>query len=459
MSNSQAKAARYEADASAGLFEQFSTMRGHLGIYLSVGLTASYTRVAAEPLKAAIFRALACVISQYPSLSAVPVDVHTSHPYFVRITRIYLERTVTFVDADETVSGDLDPTVDKILEAQHNLPFVLEKEPLPFWRLVVVSPTTDTTRFVVAFIFHHCLGDGQSGVAFHRCLAKALCQRPETEPKSIIESPKIPMLPTLDNLHKGSSSDAHVTSTGNASKPSPSSGNIWAGGTPSLPVETRFQSIYFSNEMGNSLVTQCRANGTSVTATMQTLIAVSLFSILPETFTAMNSDCPISLRRWLDEPITDDSIGCFVGAFSQTHIRQGFSWDEARRCRRKIDEIMAGKGQGMPFSDPKGMAANLKSWLESKIEKPRMCAFEVSNLGHLKENNGLDLYKLDSFLFSQSAGATGPAITASLATGPDGRLTIGFSWQQGIVSEEVISHLLQDLPKRLETLAYSNDTS
>lgn len=222
-----------------------------------------------------------------------------SHPYYVRIPQIDLEKVVTFIETKEVMGSDLDPGLDDVLEAQHNRPFVLEKPLLPFWRIVVQSSTIDRTRFVIAFIFHHCLADGQSGVEFHRWLADVLCHLPIAKLESIIDSPKTPMVLQLERLHKSSSTDGQPNSTGHASSPSDPVRNLWAGEKQTLPVRSRFRSMHVSNEMSDKLVAQCRANGTSVTATMQTLIAASLFSFLPENVTSVNFDCAISLRRWL----------------------------------------------------------------------------------------------------------------------------------------------------------------
>jgi Alcohol acetyltransferase len=289
-------------------------------------------------------------------------------------------------------------------------------------------------------------------------LPRALCQPSSAEVKSTVQTTKPPMLPELEQLHESSSSGSRLGSTEAETKPSQTLGEAWAGGSQSLPVESRFRSVIINTETSDNLASQCRANGTSVTATTQALVSAILFEVLPETFTALNSDCAISVRRWLHEPITNDSMGCFVGSFSQTHERKDFTWDEARRCRQTILEIMAEQGLGQPFGDPQGMAADLKYWFESKIGRPRMSAFELSNVGRLAGSDRLDLYKVRTLLFSQSAGATSGAIKISQATGPDGRLTIGLSWQQGIVSEGVIAHLALQLPKRLDALASSSHT-
>lgn len=429
-------------------------MRSHLGIYLNVGMTASYSCIRREPLKTAIFRALADVISQHPSLSAIPIDIHGANPYFARIPQIDLERVVTFMEAKEELRDEVNPRIDEMLEDQHNRPFTLGTQPSPFWRVLVLSNATNDTRFVASFIFHHCLADGLSGVAFHRALAISLSSSSSEESKPIVGSSTIPLLPELEQLPRFGTADQRPTSEHHSLDSSPGLRESWAGNcrTQSLPVRSRFRSTRISEGATRSFMRECKANATSLTAAMQTLISESLFRILPPRITTLQSDCPVSLRNWLPEPITNESIGNFGGSFSQIHRRQTFSWDEARRCRKTISQIMDEKGHGMPFSHPEEMAADLKSWFECKIGKPRISAFELSNVGRLLATEDLRLCRLDTLLFSQSAGATSAALKISLATGPDGALTIGISWQQGIVDEDVVAHLLQDLPKRIRAL-------
>jgi Alcohol acetyltransferase len=343
-----------------------------------------------------------------------------------------------------------------MLEDQHNRPFTVDMEPAPFWQLLVLSNATDETRFVISFIFHHCLADCLSGVAFHKALAKALSNPLKEEPKRIVDASTMELLPELEKLPRALSSSQRRTSNNQIVELPPGLDMVWAGRNQRLPVRSQFRSIRINKESTHNFLTKCKANRTSLTAAMQTLISEGLFSILPERVTALYLKCAMSLRDWLPKPITNQSTGKFSGSFSQRHRRQSFSWDETRRCRQTIKRIMDEKGQGMPFSHPSTMAVDLRSWFESKIGKPRMSAFEWSNVGHLKRAEDTGSYNANTLLFSQSAGATSGALKISLATGPDGALTVGISWQHGVVEDYVVAHLLEEVPKRIRTLGISN---
>ncbi|KAG7144595.1 alcohol acetyltransferase crmB like protein [Verticillium longisporum] len=50
-------------------------------------------------------------------------------------------------------------------------------------------------------------------------------------------------------------------------------------------------------------------------------------------------------------------------------------------------------------------------------------------------------WEIGRVLLSRSAVASGAAITVSIATGGDGSLSVGFSWQEGVVGQDVIDKL------------------
>lgn len=79
------------------------------------------------------------------------MDVHTFHPYFVQIPQVGLGRAVTTGETKQVISSLCIPWLDGILQSQHNLLFVLEQPPLPFWRIGALSTGTTTARFVVTF--------------------------------------------------------------------------------------------------------------------------------------------------------------------------------------------------------------------------------------------------------------------------------------------------------------------
>jgi hypothetical protein len=113
-------------------------MLSYLGIHINFNMIAWYTSFQTEPLKTAMFRALAPGTSQHRSPSAILVDVHGSRRYFIHIPRIDLEKALTVWEKEDMVSGGLDPTLDAILEPQYNCSFILDKESLPFRPIFVL---------------------------------------------------------------------------------------------------------------------------------------------------------------------------------------------------------------------------------------------------------------------------------------------------------------------------------
>jgi hypothetical protein len=56
-------------------------------------------------------------------------------------------------------------------------------------------------------------------------------------------------------------------------------------------------------------------------------------------------------------------------------------------------------------------------------------------------------------LFSQSACACSAAIKISAVTGRDGRLVVGFTWQEGVADTEMIEGIKIALHEQVEKLA------
>ena len=134
------------AKSCAKFLKQFFTMCSHLGMYLTVGMTAPYTCLRTKTLKSAISRALPHGISQHPSPSAIPIDIHGTHRYIARIAKIDLERVVTFIEANEALHDNERPKIREMLEDQHNGSFTHCMELLPFWR-ILSSPTLQMTSY------------------------------------------------------------------------------------------------------------------------------------------------------------------------------------------------------------------------------------------------------------------------------------------------------------------------
>jgi hypothetical protein len=450
-----------------------------LKFYLGPAVTASYRlpQNYSLPLKEYIYTALGDVIAQHPVLSAIPVDEHTQNPYFVRLSQIDLDKCVTFASRQYVYpwsSETRDSELDELLSSQHNIPF---EAPNPFWRLYVLS---HPEHFTAAFFYHHALGDGQSGIAFHRTFHKALSlafsKSPVIPVPTVIASPSTPLPPNLEALHplpvtiwyllKVLFRELILSKFWPARDPA-----LWTGGKcTARPSQTRVRSLNIPASASTAFKNVCRANETTVTAALQTLIAGTLFAHLPDTFTSLACSGALSTRRFLprDAGITDDVMGVFIQDMSETYKRYSFehaegsklelpvlAWSEARRSRRNIEHTLSLKGANAGVNLLKYVNNFHEELFLSKIGQHREKSFEVSNLGLVKPDiaiDGEDGVEMGRIIFTQSAGITAAAIQVSVVTGADGCMVLGFSWQEGIVEDELADHVLEAIAAEIERL-------
>jgi hypothetical protein len=427
--------------------EKYSTIRSHLGIYLNVCLTAKYRRSHqrdASPLRPDLYAALASVVSHHPALALVPVDMHTNEPRFHRLSHIDLDRAVTFCRYDD---GEVE--LDALLTTQHNLPFQEDEQEtnLPFWRLIVVESTSERTCFHVIFCFHRAIGDTKSAVVFHQDLEKALCMGRESNSPAptIIPTSTAPLPPILESVFPlPVPSPAKLQSF---LKPAAPPADLWSGREQFWPAQTRFVSRIFSPETTAGLRRVCQREQTSITAALMSLAAATLFRILPTEYTVLQGDCAISLRRYVDDAIVSDSdMGCWVGTCSHVYRRGESSlWEGGRDTKDTIQAAIARGTEDMPVACL-DFVLDMLAWFQDKMGRKRWAAFEMSNVGTVssiatRKDHGT-AYGMETVLFSQSASGCAGAIKISVATGRDGRLAVGFTWQLHVVENSTVTEFI-----------------
>jgi hypothetical protein len=434
--------------------EQFSSARHHLGFYNNVGLSAAYTcpTLRSADLKASIFSALAIVIERHPILAAIVVDEDSNEPRFARLAEISLADAVTFVTRQLPETGNSqDVELDSILEIQHNRSFKENHGSLPFWRLVITTPPKQENEFVASFIFHHSLGDGTSGMVFHRDFLAALSSNPPHLTSNTIHPPNTPLLPNLEALLPLATPPASASSNPN---------NLWSGSKIILPTRSNFHSLTFSAKTTHNLLQACKQHGTTLTSTLPVLIASALFSTLADTFNSLECTIPVSLRRFLPEPVNENVIGVFLDAFSAYFDRTPlsppdvhFPWSEAQRSRGLIDDYLKSNGEKINVAKFQKIK-DMRGFFLGRVGKERGTSFDVSNLGVMKiEGEEMQGWKMGKAVFSRSAFVSGSAIAAGVVTGADGCLTIGFCWQEGAVERNVVEMVVEKVRTGVESVA------
>ncbi|KAJ5887508.1 hypothetical protein N7495_007549 [Penicillium taxi] len=453
--------------AVVGRLEQYSTSRYQVKFYLNVAVTATYTLPESFtlPTKDYIYRACETLIGQHPVLSAIPAAEETQQPYFVRLPQINLDQAVSFEprknipteSADGEPSPDLD--LEALLEVQHNTPFA---ELSPNWRLCILTNPVNDREFTAAFVFHHALGDGNSGKAFHRTFLQALHSAPTAvETKSQIQSPQEPLLPNIEALHPMPLSIFYLAKQLFKAKIwSPSETGLWAGSEVQTPVTTRLRLLPFSKDVVASLRGQCRKEGTTITAFLQTMIARSLFAHLPDVYSLLICSGALSCRRWLPDIITDDSIGVYVSDFEEKYRRTSvmssnglFPWDETRRSRQTIEAVLELKGRDAKPNLLKFVDNYQQELCMSKLGQKRDKTFEVSNIGAFQAESDPGRPSIGGMVFSQCASVIGNAIEISTISGPDGCLVLGISWQDSVVEESLMEVFIKSTKDEMRRLA------
>ena len=186
-------------------------------------------------------------------------------------------------------------------------------------------------------------------------------------------------------------------------------------------------------------------------------LSTACFTVLPLSYTKINGECAISLRDFLPDPVSSSSIGCYVGSFSQSYDRPTTSiWEDARRTKEIIRGIMTNGAPDIPATYLKNIP-DMEAWFTGKLGQKRSSAWEISNVGPLVKLEGEDhQYKMVSLLFSQSASACSGAIKVSVATGRDGRLSLGFSWQRGIVEDSMVHGVVRNIEESIQQITDSS---
>ncbi|KAE8331798.1 alcohol acetyltransferase [Aspergillus sergii] len=448
-----------------GRIELCSTARHHLRFYYNVAVAATYTLPGTFtlPIKDYVYKACEILIAQHPILSAVPIGEETKQPYFARLPSIDLSQSVFFQKREHGFpdADDRDEELDTLLSTQHNTPFEL---PLPFWRIFVLTDDADDTerRFTVVFVFHHAISDGTSGKVFHRSFLQALQSLSSLavdDVKEVIPSPDSSLLPPGEAVHPKPVSYTYLAvQLFKAKIYDPRDPGLWTGSEVKLPLETKLKHIVFPKHLSSTFRARCRENKTTITAALQTIIARSLFTHLPESSTKVRCSGAMSNRRWLPDPITEDSMGVFVQEYTEDYSRKdlsetSFPWSVTVRSRATIEREISKEGRDT--------SANLLRYVNdyhnelylSKVGRPRSSTYEVSNVGAFTSSTpAKGMPRVGRVVFSQSASVTGNAFGVSVASGGDGCLVLMFTWQKGVVEDLLILNVIESVRKEVYDL-------
>ena len=476
-----------------GAFEHFRATLHELSYHNNVCLLATYTNV--NLTRHRLIHALEQTIRQHPALSVQVTSAELARPYFVQLQSIDLDKVIEFVDLPG-IGDERATRVDEILSAQHSLGFYNKEEPL--WRVLVLNykdldGKISVFKTDIAFIWHHVIGDGKSGLAVHNTILQALkspychltCFSPvqgsesaqsdekECPTKIIITRLHNELFPSLEQIFTMPASRSTFfnkllgTWLGlylRGRSPKQLEARKWSAAPYSdeIPINTLVRHIIIPKSSTKSLVALCNLNGTTITAFLLAIIAwvISVY------YHRMSLRCAtaISLRRFMEPKlgIGEQEMGLWVSAFYfnlEADELQGIDgkeesvWGLARRNSERIKQEIGKRDTDLGIGSLRYIP-DFRQDLKAKIGKEREVSFGLTNLGVFNGKlitdgeceNKDGIASIEKIIFSQSCHVNGSALQFHVISVRDEEMTIGVSWQEGIVSirdAEYVTYALQ----------------
>ena len=469
-----------------GMLERLYTARQVLNIYNSVIVTASYAvrrHLDDNSFKSILCTAITRTIHRHPSLCCYVEGETTPEPKFRRLKTILIDDVLQIRDLKKPANLAFQ------LQDMHDVQWSVDAKPL--WRLVVIRapPAADDksigSQLHIAFVYHHVIGDGLSGSAFHRCLAQHLGDierhRPISQeiPQAIAMPISITLIDPIENLITLPVSWRFLL-TQIAKEYAPrwlvdAHSPLWTGKPAQTldecPFRSRVRIITLPPDHAQCLLKASENHSVTLTSLLTAVIVWALTAKIPAGHYFVGNT-PYTLRyitgTSMDEMVNQTS--CFETTYSTEllatmrespnnkleHIQN--LWTTARAFHAQ----MTAERAESPRDNVIGLLPYVFDYIKyyrKRIGKPREITFELSNLGPFEAGPRGCLPKgwtLQTMTFTQGAQPVGPALTANCVGVRGGALTIAITWQEFVVEEDVIDGLVQaftDLPQLLRAMA------
>jgi hypothetical protein len=496
---SQDTTRRVRSDTLKGPFEVLTHVFHNLGIQSNVVVSAKYSHKSEVLSPAIVFRALREVLKEHPTLSIIGVAQPSEKKkgnhrlWEVRLPVINLQDCVEFVDTP----NDGDDNLARQYEAIHNQWFDTANISKPWWKLLVVKGSH------VFFIYHHSIGDGLSGYAFHRSLLAAINTSSVESAKSQVEAPnfkvevshEMPWPCPLDKINERLSwslvvytmltwvfirtfinqkyflfSDAVISKTyPTATKPFP----------PSQKTTTKVKLLRIDKATMKKCIDACRKYNTSFTALLHTLVQVALATDIYPNAKLGFSRVAVNIRSLLPvDPGPDvftNAVSAyyaiqFLGNYRKAGVRAFSTQAETSETPNDLSlvwNLAVGYKKGLNAFSKSGAA--IQDFLIGRLlgeddeEVGQFTGFGmvmnnsflISNLGVFepKENMTAGGWTIEDVGFS--AGAIRSAISEcgiifNVASVKDGDCVIFATYEEGVLKEDMVTRVLDLVSQRMK---------
>ena len=434
----------------AGPNERRCVARESLGFYraLIVGGIYNFSHPVDLASTSTYIHALRQCVRRHQQLSCNLVDRESDSPYYQACDRLDLSQHVQILPQRNGWDG--------IRSVEDALPAILDSVgplSIPAWKVTII-PFPQQKCFV-GFSFSHSLGDGMSGIAFHRTFLAAL-QELGVE-KDLIYTPTLqqldPPFDTSTNLPiswsfllrplLGTLLPKRVASLfGFGDKIPP---GTWTGSRVFYNAEehrTGVKTLSIDGALVKEALRVCRTHQAKLTGLLHQLIIDSLSESLAQCsgIDNLTAQTALNLRGAVGK--SNDEMGNFISAVTHTHaikkpsgdseVFQELDWSAVRA----VTERLAAAAKELR-DQPIGLLrylTDVRSWVASQPGQRRDCSYEVSNLGSFQPSGPTKRCSVTEMIFCQPANVLGAALDLNVVSVVNGSLSIAVSWQAGALS-------------------------
>ncbi|KAH8807316.1 alcohol acetyltransferase [Xylogone sp. PMI_703] len=421
--------------------------RESLGFYtvLMVGGIYHFSEPADTSSISTYAYALRQCVERHPQLSSIIADTESNSPYYEFCPRLDLRNHIQLLEKSD--HGNEVETIEAIL------PGVLDASwpsTIPDWRIVVL-PFSHQRSFI-GFCCSHALGDGMSGIAFHKTFLAALQER--RVENDLVCTPTLKQLtPPFDTPKNLPISWSFLLSPllgaylpkwlaswlGFKASTSAVTSGTWTGPRVFYHRElfrTGIQILTIDASSIDKALKICRMHNAKLTALFHQLINTALLESLPQSTNIDNLVAQTAMNMRDAAGIPKYQMGNFSSIVSQNYptsnINKKIDWVLAR----SVTEELAARAKTLQ-DQPVGLLrylTDVRAWVLSRLGSGRDCSYAVSNLLSFQSSTPLKRCSITEMFFSQPADVISGPLTFNVVSVGGGPMSIAVSWQMGALS-------------------------
>ncbi|KAJ7017701.1 hypothetical protein C8F04DRAFT_1154882 [Mycena alexandri] len=398
-----------------GLFEQYHQVRHFLGLDSCVVVSARYVSADGASLnKEHLFPALRKVVATHRALSVKLQGENSRQSAFINLETIDLSLLAQFSDHDD---------LETAIKGQLLRRFDTDSE-LPLWRVEVLRDGT------VVLAYHHVIGDGLSGVAFHQSLLAALQDVIAGDDSSLVTVPQsLSLLPPMEAVTNLRPSILKVIKE----------------------VLALFLPTSWTAEMASFAAT-CRSHGATLTSAFYVLAVATISRLVPPNtpqYKTLSAFVAVSMRTATAAPA---DVMCDYVAAHHTYpaVHPAFQWPAAALYAAELQrqKYAAREEVGMLYL----LFGNVAPFFRGMLGKKRGGTFEISNAGRVPAGKHVGPWRIERMVFAQSDLVVGAALKINVIGDPTGAVNIALTWGKDAIDEALVESFAAQFQDGLRAL-------